>query len=118
MSDSSPLRGRTIAVTRADQQLGATRQLFEAAGAAVVDLPALVIGPPDNWGPLDDALAEMESAFGSTTVAEMLAKGDDGAGGSSGVGDGGAGGGGAGSRASGVLQLTARLEIVTPPPHK
>ncbi len=56
----TPLLGRTIAVTRAEQQLGEARRLFEQAGAAVVDLPALVIGPPDEWGPLDDALAELE----------------------------------------------------------
>jgi len=55
-----PLQGRTIAVTRAEQQLGEARRLFEQAGAAVLDLPALVIGPPDEWGPLDDALAELD----------------------------------------------------------
>ncbi len=54
------LQGRTIAVTRAEQQLGTARQLFEQAGASVLDLPALVIGPPDSWGPLDDALSELE----------------------------------------------------------
>ena len=56
----SPLQGRLIAVTRAEQQLGEARRLFEQAGATVLDLPALVIGPPDSWGPLDDALAELE----------------------------------------------------------
>ena len=56
----SPLEGRRIAVTRAEQQLAAARSLFERAGAQVFDLPALVIGPPDHWGPLDDALAELE----------------------------------------------------------
>ena len=55
-----PLQGRTIAVTRAEQQLGEARRLFEQAGATVLDLPALVIGPPAEWGPLDDALAEPE----------------------------------------------------------
>ncbi|MGA0988382.1 MAG: uroporphyrinogen-III synthase, partial [Vulcanococcus sp.] len=35
------LQGRTIAVTRAEQQLGTARQLFEQAGASVLDLPAL-----------------------------------------------------------------------------
>ena len=54
------LQGCTVAVTRAEQQLGEARQLFEQAGASVLDLPALVIGPPDEWGPLDDALAELE----------------------------------------------------------
>ncbi len=55
-----PLQGRTVAVTRAESQLGAARQLFEAAGATVLDLPALVVTPPDEWGPLDDALDELE----------------------------------------------------------
>ncbi len=55
-----PLAGRTIAVTRAEHQLTEARRLFERQGARVVDLPALVIGPPDDWGPLDDALDELE----------------------------------------------------------
>ncbi len=55
------LQGRCVAVTRAEQQLGEARTLFERAGARVLDLPALVIGPPDEWGPLDDALAELEA---------------------------------------------------------
>ena len=42
------LNGRTIAVTRAETQLGEARRLFEAAGATVVDLPALVVTPPDS----------------------------------------------------------------------
>jgi len=57
---AAPLAGCTIAVTRAEQQLGEARRLFEAAGAQVLDLPALVIGPPDSWGPLDDALDDLE----------------------------------------------------------
>ncbi|MCT0217628.1 uroporphyrinogen-III synthase [Synechococcus sp. CS-1329] len=55
------LSGRVVAVTRAEQQLGEARALFERAGARVLDLPALVIGPPDEWGPLDDALEELEA---------------------------------------------------------
>ncbi|EDY37763.1 uroporphyrinogen-III synthase [Cyanobium sp. PCC 7001] len=49
-----------MAVTRAETQLGEARRLFEQAGASVLDLPALVVTPPDTWGPLDDALAELE----------------------------------------------------------
>ena len=45
-----------MVVTRAADQQGAARQLLEQRGATVLDLPALVIGPPDHWGPLDDAL--------------------------------------------------------------
>jgi uroporphyrinogen-III synthase len=55
------LSGHTVVLTRAQHQLGEARRLFEAAGAAVLDLPALVIGPPDSWGPLDDALTELDS---------------------------------------------------------
>jgi len=58
-SPSPALRGCTIAVTRADQQLGAARRLFEQAGAQVVDLPALVVGPPEDWRPLDEALEDL-----------------------------------------------------------
>jgi len=61
MSDSLPLQGRCIGVTRAESQAGAARRLFEAAGATVIDLPALVVTPPSTWGPLDDALAELDS---------------------------------------------------------
>ena len=57
---SQSLRGRRIGVTRAEQQLGEARRLFEAAGARVVDLPALAVTAPDDWGPLDDALADLE----------------------------------------------------------
>jgi len=58
---SQPLTGRCIAVTRAEQQAGEARRLLEALGARVVDIPALVIGPPDDWGPLDEALEELDS---------------------------------------------------------
>jgi uroporphyrinogen-III synthase len=58
---NGPLQGRRIGVTRAESQLGEAQRLFAASGASVVDLPALVVTPPDEWGPLDDALAELES---------------------------------------------------------
>ncbi|QEY32916.1 uroporphyrinogen-III synthase [Synechococcus sp. RSCCF101] len=71
-----------IGVTRAAGQLSQARRLFEAAGADVLDLPALEIGPPDSWGPLDDALAEWDqfhwilfsSANGVEAVEARLAR--------------------------------------------
>ena len=57
---SQPLQNCTVVVTRAADQLGEARRLLETQGAQVLDLPALVIGPPDDWGPLDDALSELE----------------------------------------------------------
>jgi uroporphyrinogen-III synthase len=72
----APLAGRCIGVTRAEQQLGEARRLFGAAGARVVDLPALAIGPPDDWGPLDDALAELDQfhwiVFSSANGVEAI----------------------------------------------
>ncbi|MFN5463614.1 MAG: uroporphyrinogen-III synthase [Cyanobacteriota bacterium] len=71
-----PLQGCRIAVTRAEQQLGAARQLFEQAGAQVVDLPALVVGPPEDWRPLDEALADLAQfhwlIFSSANGVEAL----------------------------------------------
>ena len=71
-----PLQGCRIAVTRAEGQLGEARRLFGACGAEVLDLPALTIGPPDDWRPLDDALAELESfhwiIFSSANGVEAL----------------------------------------------
>ena len=82
MDTPLPLAGRRVAVTRAETQLGAARQLFEQAGASVIDLPALVIAPPDLWGPLDDALAELDqfhwiifsSANGVDAVEQRLVR--------------------------------------------
>ena len=76
------LTRRTVAVTRAETQLGEARRLFERAGATVIDLPALVVTPPDLWGPLDDALGELEqfhwiifsSANGVEAVEQRLAR--------------------------------------------
>lgn len=74
------LENRTVVVTRAAEQQGEARRLLEAQGARVMDLPALVIGPPDDWGPLDDALEELDdfhwlvlsSANGVQAVEERL----------------------------------------------
>ena len=50
-----------MVVTRAAEQQGEGRRLLEGQGAHVLDLPALEIGPPDHWGPLDDALADLDN---------------------------------------------------------
>ena len=55
-----PLDGKTVVVTRAQTQQGEAHQLLHTKGAKVLDLPALVIGPPDHWGPLDEALAKLD----------------------------------------------------------
>ena len=56
-----PLNGKTIVVTRASEQQSQAHDLLKAKGAKVLDLPALLIGPPDQWAPLDNALSRFEA---------------------------------------------------------
>jgi uroporphyrinogen III methyltransferase/synthase len=48
-------------VTRAAAQAQRFTQLLEAAGARVLEAPAIVIAPPASWEPLDAALAELDA---------------------------------------------------------
>ncbi len=56
-----PLLGKTVVVTRAQEQQGEARKLLISLGAKVLDLPALIIGPPDDLAPLDNALLEIDT---------------------------------------------------------
>jgi len=56
MNQPGPLEGRTVVVTRAAAQAQRFCQLLEAAGARVLEAPAIVIAPPPSWEPLDTAL--------------------------------------------------------------
>ena len=56
-----PLDGRTIVVTRAAAQAQRFTQLLEAAGARVLEAPAIVIAPPPSWEPLDTALEALDT---------------------------------------------------------
>lgn len=56
-----PLDGRTIVVTRAAAQAQRFTQLLEAAGARVMEAPAIVITPPASWEPLDAALDALDT---------------------------------------------------------
>jgi len=75
-----PLSGKTILVTRAVAQSPAFSQSLMAAGAKVIDMPALVIGPPSSWHDLDQAIATLDrfdwliltSANGVTGFLERL----------------------------------------------
>ena len=53
------LTNKKIIITRAQEQTSEAREIFRKNGAEVFDLPSLVIGPPDDWAPLDDALKEI-----------------------------------------------------------
>ncbi|MGK7888927.1 MAG: uroporphyrinogen-III synthase [Leptolyngbyaceae cyanobacterium] len=56
---SLPLAGQTILVTRSAGQSGAFRDRLQTQGAAVVEMPALEIGPPSSWAALDGAIATL-----------------------------------------------------------
>ena len=53
------LKDKKIIITRAQEQSSAAREIFRKNGAEVFDLPSLVIGPPDDWAPLDDAIKKI-----------------------------------------------------------
>ena len=56
-----PLFGRRIVVTRDRSQAGDLADRLHALGAAVIELPAIAIGPPADREPLDRAIQNLES---------------------------------------------------------
>ena len=52
----SALAGRVVIVTRAEHQAAPLESLLQVEGATVYRYPCLAIAPPDQLGPLDDAL--------------------------------------------------------------
>ena len=55
------LTEKKIIITRAQEQTSEAHEIFRKHGAEVFDLPALIIGPPDDWTPLDEALKEIHT---------------------------------------------------------
>ncbi len=60
MSQEFSLSGKKIIITRSQDQLSDSHILFENKGADVYDLPSLIIGPPNDWTPVDDTLGEID----------------------------------------------------------
>ena len=48
-------------VTRAEEQAGELARALEAAGAKPILCPTIRIAPPDDWGPLDQALDRLDT---------------------------------------------------------
>ena len=75
-----PLIHKKIIITRAQEQSSEAHKIFKKNGAEVFDLPSLIIGPPDDWTPLDDALKKIytfdwiifSSANGVRNVEERI----------------------------------------------
>jgi uroporphyrinogen III methyltransferase/synthase len=60
-NSQKPLSAKTILVTRAEGQSSKFSQLLTAEGATVIEMPALVIGPPSSWAALDEAIAHFDA---------------------------------------------------------
>jgi uroporphyrinogen III methyltransferase/synthase len=56
-----PLAGRRVLVTRPRGQVARLGALLEAYGAEVVAYPTIEIGPPEDFGPLDEAIGRLEA---------------------------------------------------------
>jgi uroporphyrinogen III methyltransferase / synthase len=56
-----PLFGRRVVVTRARAQAGELSRDLEGLGAEVHEFPTIEIGPPDDFGPLDAAIRDLDS---------------------------------------------------------
>lgn len=54
--ENRPLFGNRILVTRAAEQAGTLTEQLEELGADVLCQPAIEIGPPSDWSPVDRAL--------------------------------------------------------------
>jgi len=57
--ETRPLFGTTVLVTRPREQVGEFADLLTAYGAHVIAFPTIAIIPPADWGPLDQALADL-----------------------------------------------------------
>jgi uroporphyrinogen III methyltransferase / synthase len=56
-----PLEGQRIVVTRAREQAGGLSARLRRAGATVIEFPTIEIRPAADYGPLDDAIRQVES---------------------------------------------------------
>ena len=56
-----PLFGRSVVVTRARAQAGELSVELERLGAEVVEFPTIEIRPPEDFGPLDEAIRDLDS---------------------------------------------------------
>jgi uroporphyrinogen III methyltransferase / synthase len=57
--EKRPLFGKTAVVTRTREQASTLVELLAEAGARCLEIPTLEIAPPDDFGPLDAALARL-----------------------------------------------------------
>lgn len=59
--EKRPLFGKRILVTRAREQASGFKQALLDLGASCIEFPTIAITDPEDWGPLDRAIAELET---------------------------------------------------------
>ena len=59
--ETRPLLGKRIVVTRARDQASDLVKALCDLGAECLEVPTIRVAPPDDWGPLDRAVAELPS---------------------------------------------------------
>ena len=58
--DNRPLWGRRVVVTRAREQASALSERLRELGAEPIEYPVIAFAPPEDLGPLDAAIAELD----------------------------------------------------------
>ncbi|MFQ5354599.1 MAG: uroporphyrinogen-III C-methyltransferase, partial [Thermodesulfobacteriota bacterium] len=59
--ETKPLFGRTIVVTRAEEQAGEFTGVLEKHGAIPVGFPTIKTGPPPSWKPIDRGIKRLST---------------------------------------------------------
>ena len=54
-----PLAQRNIIITRSKEGISDIKKIFTSKGANVYDFPAISVGDPDDFNPLDEALNQI-----------------------------------------------------------
>ncbi len=62
--ESLPLFGKTVVVTRPEEQSGDFIRMLEDRGAEPFSFPVIQTVPPEDWGPLDRALERLDGYNG------------------------------------------------------
>jgi uroporphyrinogen III methyltransferase/synthase len=62
--ESLPLFGKTIVITRAENQSDSMVRLLQDKGAEPFSFPVIQTVPPEDWTPLDDALTRLSQYHG------------------------------------------------------
>ncbi|MBI5428187.1 MAG: uroporphyrinogen-III C-methyltransferase [Nitrospinae bacterium] len=63
--ESLPLFGKTVVVTRAEEQAGPFVEILREKGADPLSFPVIQTFPPSDWGPLDTALDRLDQYHGA-----------------------------------------------------